>query len=497
VSRHLGTIGVVATALGSGQSFGVNADQRFIAASLYKLFVLDAAEAAIESGALDPARVLTMTPAMAAADPYADLQAGTRITVDCALHTMVEMSGNSAADMLEDRVGGDVASRLEAEGLDHTVITSERAFTSPSDVAKFLQEVARGEAVSTAASRRMLDLLRAQQQSDRLPVPLPLNVEVAHKTGELPGVRHDAGIVFAPSGAYVLVVMVQDAPSESEARAAIVDVSQSVYAALEPSGLPRYLGLAPRLAAQVFRTPDAEGRLAMLGDPRTETAAVPSEVSTVADAEVRLRAEVFGDLVVLQQAAARAGAPFWVRSGFVQPTDAEAGKTVPTAWIQPCPIEQPERIADRPTSETDVAAARARQIWLGTVLSISDSPAGPPETLDDRASVAWQWLVSDGAEFGFVPAMPESTEARAAGHEPWMLRWVGRDMAARLRPVGSADYAARAATELQRAEADLASQDPHAKQPPLWGLTDSCWSVATWSGRGCPSRWYFLGLPLT
>jgi uncharacterized membrane protein len=286
--------------------------------------------------------------------------------------------------------------------------------------------------------------------------------------------------------------MVQDAPSESAARAAILDVSESAYAALEPSGLRKYLGLAPRLARHVFQTPDAQGRLALLGDPRSETAAVPPHVSTAADADVRLRPEVFADLVALQQAASNAGAPFWVRSAFVQPTDAEAGKALPMEWIQPCPVEQPDRVADRQVSEADVAAARPRQAWLGTVVSISDG-----SVTDDRASAVWQWLLAHGAEFGFIPALPESSEGQAADHEPWTLRWVGHEMATRIRPLDGADYAARAAGELQRAEGELAAQDPRSKQPALWGLSDSCWTVATWSGRGCASRWYFLGLPLT
>src|SRR5207302_9756032 len=121
--------------------------------------------------------------------------------------------------------------------------------------------VARGEDVNEAAGQPMLDLLGAQQHNDRLPAPLPLSVRVAHKTGELPGLRHDAGIVFAPSGMYVLVAMVDDAPGESEARAAIVDISRSVYSALEPAATPLFMRLAPRLAQQVFRTPDAQGRL--------------------------------------------------------------------------------------------------------------------------------------------------------------------------------------------------------------------------------------------
>ncbi len=492
---------MVVTSLTSGQSFGVNADRRFTSASLYKLFVLDAAEAAIEAGTLDPSETLTVTSAMATNDPYSDLQVGTRTSVDCALQTMVEMSGNSAADVLLRRLGlSNVAARMRALGRDQSAIADDGAFTSPGDVAHLLESVARGEDVNEAASQRMLDLLGAQQHNDRLPAPLPLNVRVAHKTGELPGLRHDAGIVFAPSGKYVLVAMVDDAPSESEARSTIVDISRSAYAALEPAGAPLYRGLAPRLAQQVFRTPDAQGRLALLGDPRTETAALPQQVDTVADLAdpIRAKPELTADLVALQQAAGAAGEPFWVRSGFRQPEDAEAAHAVPTEWILPCPVEQPARVADRPVPAAGLAAAQARQVWLGTVISVSDDDAGAPTTPDDSATSVGSWLIGHAAEYGFVPALPESAAARALGREPWTLRWVGREMAARLRPLlDTPDYADRAMAELRRAEAELAALDPTSARPPAWGLADTCWAIATTSTRGCPSRWYFLVLPLS
>jgi beta-lactamase class A len=499
VGRHPGTIGVVVTSLSSPQAFSLNADRRFRSASLYKLFVLYTAEAAIEDGALDPDETLTVTRALAASDPYTDLQVGSRINIGCALRTMVEMSGNTAADLLVDRLGlQTVTARMQSLGLDHSALTDDTAFTSPGDVAHVLEAIGRRAAVSASASNRMLEVLSRQQHNDRLPAPLPLHVQVAHKTGELPKLRHDAGIVLAPAGGYVVVAMVDDAPDEAEARAAIVDVSQAAYAALEPTGLALYLGLAPRLAQAVFRVPDAQGRLALLGDPRTETAPLPSTLTTSADTDepIRLRSEVVPDLVALQQAASNAGVPFWVRSGFHQPTDAEATSTLPTEWILPCAIEQPERVADRPVSRSDAAAARPRQVWLGTVVTVSDT-AGAPSEADDRTSTAWQWLLLHAAEYGFVPALPETAESRGAGHEAWTLRWVGREMAARLRPFDSADYAQRANAMLEAAEAALAAQDPLSGQPPLWGLGDACWTVATTSSRGCPSRWYFLGLPLS
>src|SRR5207302_6047435 len=219
------------------------------------------------------------------------------------------------------------------------------------------------------------------------------------------------------SGAYVVVAMVQDAPGEWEARSAIVDLSEAVYSALEPSPVPRYAGLAPRMAQQVFRTVDAQGRLALLGDPRAETGTLPSSVSTAADADqVRLRPEMFKDLVALHEAAASAGMPFWIRMGFVQPTDAEASKAVPVEWLEPCPVEQPARVADRPVADADLAAAHPRQAWLGTTLSITDAQAGPPTTEDDRGSATWKWLAGHAAEYGYVPALPESADAQAIGH---------------------------------------------------------------------------------
>ncbi|HEV7664455.1 MAG TPA: serine hydrolase, partial [Chloroflexota bacterium] len=305
LGRHprAGTVGVVVTRLSDGETVAVNATMRFRSASLYKLFVLEAVLTAQQNGQLPDDEVLTVTPALATYDPYLDWDIGTRATIGCAVRTMIEMSGNAAADLLLQRVGlAAIDARITALGLHQSALTDETAFTSPADMALLLGLVARGELVSPSASQRTLELLSAQQHNDRIPAPLPLGIRVAHKTGELPGVRHDAAIVFAPSGAYVLVTMVQGAPTEAEARAVIVDLSQSVYGSLEPTGLQPYLGLPQRLARQVFGIPDTQGRLALLGDPRTETATLPPEVALAEDAQhqPRLRTELVADLLALQ-----------------------------------------------------------------------------------------------------------------------------------------------------------------------------------------------------
>lgn len=488
-------MGMVVQHLGTGASASLGANQRFTAASLYKLFILVTAAARLDSGDLDLSEVLTVTPAMAVGNPYADLQPGTRASVDCALRTMVEMSGNTAADLLMRRLGvGAINAHLQRLGLQQSAITADGATTSAADIARLLELIARGEAASPATTAHLLDLLAAQQHSDRLPAPLPLDVRVAHKTGELPGLRHDAGIVFAPSGPYLLVALVEDAPSETEARATIVDLSRAVYAAFEPGPPPAYRGLPPRVAAEVFRVPDAEGRLELLVDPRTETAPLaPAGVSVAIGAdEVRARPEAIPDLLALQVAAAAAGSPFWVSAGFEGPTDADAAAALPTAWRLPCSMETPARTPDAGAAHAADRPPVASQRWLGTALSVSDAATRQPTAATESPSATGGWLLAHAWEYGFVPALPESEQGQALGHEPWWLRWVGRDTAARLRStLADPSYASRLFDELRRAEAELAAQvSPNAARPAV--DPTPCWVIATRSTQGCPSRWYFL-----
>ena len=53
----------------------------------------------------------------------------------------------------------------------------------------------------------MIELLKRQELNDRIPKNLPKSAPVAHKTGELGGAKHDAGIVFTKKGDYILILM--------------------------------------------------------------------------------------------------------------------------------------------------------------------------------------------------------------------------------------------------------------------------------------------------
>ena len=61
---------------------------------------------------------------------------------------------------------------------------------------KLLRLIAEEKAFSPHLSRRMLDILHSQEFNSGIPARLPEGTRVAHKTGEISTVAHDAGVVY-------------------------------------------------------------------------------------------------------------------------------------------------------------------------------------------------------------------------------------------------------------------------------------------------------------
>jgi beta-lactamase class A len=99
------------------------------------------------------------------------------------------------------------------------------------DLSTLLAAIERGKAASPASTKAMRSILLAQELNQEIPAGLPPGTPVAHKTGQISGVLHDAAIVY-PQGRspYILVVLTSGIPDETVARALIVDLSRQVYA---------------------------------------------------------------------------------------------------------------------------------------------------------------------------------------------------------------------------------------------------------------------------
>jgi beta-lactamase class A len=95
--------------------------------------------------------------------------------------------------------------------------------------------------VSHRAATAMLEVLKGQEFNEKIPAGLPPETPVAHKTGDIVGIHHDAGIVFPPGEApYVLVVLTTGFDKEETANRFIADLSRAIWKArLLPAPAPR------------------------------------------------------------------------------------------------------------------------------------------------------------------------------------------------------------------------------------------------------------------
>jgi beta-lactamase class A len=160
---------------------------------------------------------------------------------------MITVSSNFAANLLIERLGArniqNTVNRLGAPGM-HVLrgVEDDKAFekglnntTTSRALLTLLEKIARGAAVDKAASDEMIEILKRQTVKDRIPAGLPPGVAVAHKTGEITSVRHDAGIVFARRP-FVLVVLVRGVQDEKVSSALIANITRVLYEATNGGG---------------------------------------------------------------------------------------------------------------------------------------------------------------------------------------------------------------------------------------------------------------------
>ena len=238
IDRNAASIAVVH--LETGASATVNGDRIAVPASLYKVGVLVEAFRQIEADLLRLDETLRLLPIDWA--PGAGIlqgRIGTQVTITDALRLMIGISDNTAAHAIVRRIGVDrVNANNQRLGLSNTryYIDNRPDTTTAADMARLLSLLATGRLAGVEATGQMLDLLQQVQPAAWLPRGVPPTIAVAHKSGQLDAVRNDAGIVFGPTGRYVVVVLTDNRPNAMKGENAIVQVARSVHAYFAAGG---------------------------------------------------------------------------------------------------------------------------------------------------------------------------------------------------------------------------------------------------------------------
>ena len=234
----------------SGKTASLNADRRFVAASLSKLYALLTLYRLASQGELSLDDEITMRSndvwaygtGVLAKYPNKYPVGYTMTLRECA-RFMIKESDNTAELMLNRHLG---EKRIEAE-LDRIGAHSTRYWnpintTTPNDILLVLKNIADPSYTSPRLSEEMLELMTDTSFEERLPRPLPEDTRVAHKIGSYESTFSDAGIVFPEEsggkGQEYYIVVFGEGDAQEEAIETIRDISLATYQALERPNSP-------------------------------------------------------------------------------------------------------------------------------------------------------------------------------------------------------------------------------------------------------------------
>lgn len=265
-----GRAGVYVKDLVTGEEWALNADTLYPTASMIKVPIMVALFDRLERGELAYQQELVYTDSLFYSDD--DLTGEFRDSASVLLSEMVMLSisksDNTASLWLQDLAGTGVAINawLESNGFQGTRMNSRTpgrradwetfgwGQTTPREMARLMEMISTGAAVSPAASEEMLRVLQRPYWDDEALSQLPPSIEVASKNGAVSASKSEVVLVHAPSGPYLFCVITADqADTRWEADNAgyvlIRDISRLLWNAFEPAtpytapaGHERYLG---------------------------------------------------------------------------------------------------------------------------------------------------------------------------------------------------------------------------------------------------------------
>ena len=250
------TIAVAFHDVESGETLFRNEREVFHAASTMKVPVMLGIFEAVTAGELrldQPVRVHNEFTSILDRSKYSlearedsDKELYTLIGKDVALEDLVRRmivrSSNLATNIVIEFIGAPRVMRLMREIGANDIkvlrgVEDDKAYhagmnntTTAYDLMLIFRALAERRVISAGASATMIDILAAQEHNDGIPAGLPPGTRVAHKTGSITKISHDAGLITRADGSsYVLVVLTRGFAKGDDADEVIASISRAIW----------------------------------------------------------------------------------------------------------------------------------------------------------------------------------------------------------------------------------------------------------------------------
>lgn len=228
ISEQEGFYGIYFISLTTGQTFGINENKVFDAASTVKVPVNLYLYNRIVQNKVNPSKTLIYT--------EGDYEEGTgsiqnedfgkKFSIRELSRLSIVESDNVAVNMLMRYLGRNNILKY-METIVHHSIDKKRNAATAKDMALYLKALLEFKENNPEEGAELLDYLKNTEFNDRIPLYLPEDIPVAHKIGTQVQAVHDVGIIFAEKP-YILSVM-SGQVDEEMAPEVIARISRMVY----------------------------------------------------------------------------------------------------------------------------------------------------------------------------------------------------------------------------------------------------------------------------
>src|SRR5215510_2365175 len=233
VASFKGKVSLFAKNLDTGETYALNPDERVRTASTIKIAVMIEAFARVAEGKVKwtDEVVLTKEKKVSGSGILFELSDGLKLTLRDAVNLMMILSDNTATNLVLDVLTTDaVNARMESLGFKQIKIMRKvgsggesaagkdpenkkygLGMATPREMVLVMEKLERGEIVSPAVSKEMIELMKREQDRNAIGRSL-WNVPMASKYGALDRLRSAIGILYTKKGKIAMAISCDDMP---------------------------------------------------------------------------------------------------------------------------------------------------------------------------------------------------------------------------------------------------------------------------------------------